>query len=128
MVIKMNKFILMIIVSLLVTLGTTIYSKNRIQSKYDEQVSVNNELIIANGSFVNDLNEKQRIISELESERSKVEQKIVELSGEIKTIQEREKSLNQKLKKLMESKENESYLNTVIPDDVLNILHDYRNN
>lgn len=124
----MNKFILMIIVSLLVTLGTTIYSKNRIQSKYDEQVSVNNELIIANGSFVNDLNEKQRIISELESERIKVEQKIVELSGEIKTIQEREKSLNQKLKKLMESKENESYLNTVIPDDVLNILHDYRNN
>lgn len=118
----------MIIVSLLVTLGTTIYSKNRIQSKYDEQVSVNNELIIANGSFVNDLNEKQRIISELESERIKVEQKIVELSGEIKTIQEREKSLNQKLKKLMESKENESYLNTVIPDDVLNILHDYRNN
>lgn len=123
----MNKFILMIIASLLVTLGTTIYSKNRIQSKYDEQVSVNNELIIANGSFVNDLNEKQRIISELESERIKVEQKIVELSGEIKTIQEREKSLNQKLKKLMESKENESYLNAVIPDDVLNILHDYRN-
>lgn len=123
----MNKFILMIIVSLLATLGTTIYSKNRIQSKYDEQVSVNNELIVANGSFVNDLNEKQRIIIELENERSKVEQKIVELSGEIKTIQEREKSLNQKLKKLMESKENESYLNTVIPDDVLNILHDYRN-
>lgn len=124
----MNKFTLMIIVSLIVTLGTTVYSKNRIQSKYDEQVSVNNELIVANGSFVNDLNEKQRIISELESERNKVEQKIVELSGEIRIIQDREKSLNQKLKKLMESKENESYLNTVIPDDVLGILRDYRNN
>lgn len=124
----MNKFILIIIASLLTTLGATIYSKNRIQSKYDEQVSVNNELIVANGSFVNDLNEKQRIIIELENERSKVEQKIVELSGEIKTIQEREKSLNQKLKKLMESKENESYLNAVIPDDVLGVLRDYRNN